>query len=199
MAFPTTSVLDTFDRADGGLGANWTTGFGDGAPSIISNVVGSGSAGWKGAWYTAASYGPDVEAFYTITASASTLSISVRGDGGGASWNGYVFNCSPVAGANNCTIYKVVAGAATALGANFTQAYTNGDGIGLSAVGTTITAYFSSGGGAYSSVTTRTDSTFSGSGNIGFEVFDAAVRINDFGGGTISAPASGATTMWLTA
>jgi hypothetical protein len=68
VPFPTTSVLDTFDRADGALGANWTTpALGDSfSPYIETNVLrypntGQASGCWNGV--SAA----DVEVFYTLT------------------------------------------------------------------------------------------------------------------------------------
>lgn len=43
---------DTFDRADGGLGGNWTTTTGESAPSILSNAVHGASNVVSGARYS---------------------------------------------------------------------------------------------------------------------------------------------------
>lgn len=50
-----TTATDNFNRANGGLGANWTTasGYLGTAPTITSNqVVGNASMTWQGAYYT---------------------------------------------------------------------------------------------------------------------------------------------------
>ena len=66
MTFPTTSVLDSFDRADGGLGSNWSTptfvtGF-----NISSNVAfGATTANIQ--YYNVATYGADFEIFADVS------------------------------------------------------------------------------------------------------------------------------------
>jgi hypothetical protein len=67
MVFPTTPVLDNFNRANGALGANWTSPFNFGvAAQIVSNAYsspnGSGDAAWAATVFAA---GP-VEAYATI-------------------------------------------------------------------------------------------------------------------------------------
>lgn len=52
-------ATDNFNRANGGLGANWTTNGGYTAPSIVSNAVPSVNAVDLGATYSAANAGQD--------------------------------------------------------------------------------------------------------------------------------------------
>jgi glucose/arabinose dehydrogenase len=64
--FPTTPVLDRFNRANGGLGPNWTDQLNQLA--IISNAVGQTSNTWNDAVWDSAAYGPTQEAYYTFNA-----------------------------------------------------------------------------------------------------------------------------------
>lgn len=64
--FPTTSVLDNFDRANGSIGSNWS-GF-PSAFSIVSNQLDVTAAGWDTyAIWSSNSFGADQEAFITFT------------------------------------------------------------------------------------------------------------------------------------
>jgi len=70
VAFPSTPILDNFNRADGALGANWTAPpqATDSTPEIFSNVVtGVGSLN-NSAYWNAATFGA-TEAFLTIPTS----------------------------------------------------------------------------------------------------------------------------------
>jgi len=54
------SVSDNFNRADGGLGGNWTTVSGTNAPQIVSNVLQTGTAGTlNAAFWSADAFGND--------------------------------------------------------------------------------------------------------------------------------------------
>ena len=62
MPFPTTSVLDNFNRADGGIGSNWTS------PSnsweVVSNKARQNSGEWV--YWNATNFGNDQEVFVTL-------------------------------------------------------------------------------------------------------------------------------------
>ena len=62
-AFPSTGVLDTFDRANGAIGANWSGQAG--GYSILSNQLDVGSGG--DVYWASASYGANQEAFVTYS------------------------------------------------------------------------------------------------------------------------------------
>src|SRR5262249_23047029 len=61
--FPTTGVLDTFNRADGGIGSDWVVS--PGGYSIASNQLHVGSGG--PIYWNPTSFGADQEAFVTLS------------------------------------------------------------------------------------------------------------------------------------
>ena len=80
---PTTPVLDNFNRANGGVGSNWSlirpTGFG--GMNVSGNAAVDASAS-SFAWdyWNAGSFGPDSEAYVTVAtyAAADTIRIGAR-------------------------------------------------------------------------------------------------------------------------
>lgn len=182
MAFPTTSVLDTFSGTLGG----WTTpAYGDVAFSIVSGQVTPSSNTWGGGVWTT-TVGPDCEVFVDIpTLGLSTKEISLRWRGDSASaYNGYSLRYT-VGGSPELTMFKSVAGAATGLG-NITQAMSAGDSLGVSMIDTAITVYYKASGGSWASIGSATDSTFTGSGYIGLEILGNLWKLDNFGGGTLN-------------
>lgn len=72
MAFPSTSVLDNFNRANGSLGGGWG---GDTAYySIASNQCNVDYAGWHPIAYATTEYGTDQEVYVTVATRAGTES-----------------------------------------------------------------------------------------------------------------------------
>jgi hypothetical protein len=107
---------DNFNRANGGLGANWTTTTSEVAPSIISNEC-DFSANDTGARYTAISWPNDQYAQVTIGSVVSP----VVGEGVGvacriasAAKTHYLIQGNT----NETRLYKVVSGAFTQLGSD---------------------------------------------------------------------------------
>ncbi len=190
MAFPTTSVLDTFTRADGTVGANYTddTGGTTDIMNIVSNQATSSPGNYKSALWTSP-FAADQEVFVTWTTVAGAF------DGGPqvylrwntASRNGYIFNVNNNTTPFVCSISSVAGGTPTQLGATFNQTFADGDKIGASVIGNTISAYIFT-GGAWSLLTTRTDSTYTGSGKIGFYSDYFGRTFDDFGGGAYVSP-----------
>ena len=67
-AFPATAVLDSFDRANGGLGASWSGS--SGGYSVAGNLLSVGSGGdvyWRGT-----AFGADQEVFITFSTLKAT-------------------------------------------------------------------------------------------------------------------------------
>jgi hypothetical protein len=199
VAFPTTPVLDNFNRANGVIGSDWLAAFGDTIPAINTNAAMGGGAGWFGAVWapsgSVASFGPDVEAYYTLTsADASSQTAMVLGrvanPTSGSTYNGY--GARIVAG--QLIIGKYTASVYTQLvaGASITPAA--GDKIGISCVGSTISLWYAPAGTwpgtANHSVT---DTSFTGAGAIAVDWNQTGANTNgmdDFGGGTIAAAAA---------
>ena len=68
-----TTVSDNFNRADGGLGGNWTTVAGTSAPKIVSNVLRAGTAGaLNSAYWSASTFGADQFAQASLPGSSGT-------------------------------------------------------------------------------------------------------------------------------
>ena len=80
--FPTTPVLDDFNRANGGLGANW--GDSDGDLSILNGQVSQNYQTWNDAIWQPDVFGPDQECFFTMSqisalATEHDLNLKVQG------------------------------------------------------------------------------------------------------------------------
>ena len=67
------TVSDNFERADGGLGSNWTTVSGTGAPQIVSNTLRVRTAGaLSSAYWSASTFGSDQFAQANLPGSSGT-------------------------------------------------------------------------------------------------------------------------------
>lgn len=192
MAFPTTGVLDNFNRADSAsLGASWAVFVsGDGRWGILSNEA-DGIAGWYGdAWGTALS-GPDQEAHAKIankgsTTAPSRVSLWVRvQETGTTTPDGYGVQFYNDAGTDVWEITRLDNNVGTTLGATFTQEVTNGDSFGLSVVGSTIRAYHKPAAGSWTELASRTDTTYTAGRTIAIEGNQTDWRLDDFGGGDV--------------
>jgi hypothetical protein len=132
-----TAAMDDFNRANGGLGANWAAVVGWNAPVIDTNKVrGVGGGVNQGAAYWAAnSFANDQYSEATLTdVTTSYAGLCVRMQPG---INGYTAN---IYAANSSSLYKWVNGVETFLG-DFNRAMTlvNGDVMRLEVVGATLT------------------------------------------------------------
>lgn len=194
-AFPTNSVLDNANRANEGPppSANWTDIYGASDVRVVSNALtpGLSSEYTSGYRWNAASFGPDVEVYYTITNKGSNGSsagrLFARIDSSGN--NGYSIQWDSFV--SQIKINKIDgAGSETQLGATISQSISSGDAIGMFVQGTTIELWYKLSGGSWTSLATRTDSTNSAAGYIGFDIYNPGVGTNpiidDFGGGTIA-------------
>lgn len=194
MAFPTTGLLDTFNRANGALGANWTKGIyatTDSGLTITTNVVLSDGAGGRAnahGFWNPGTFGPDSEATLdVVSASGTVVGLWVRLTGTTGSMNGYAWK-RDIGGATN-EMSRYDAGAQTVLGVSTNgSGFAAGDSWGLEIVGNALKAYRkpSAGSWALESGTSRTDSTYTGAGNIGVEVWGGGTSLDNFGGGTVT-------------
>lgn len=198
MAFPTTSVLDDFNRANSAsLGANWTNPVftGNPSPRIVSNAMGpagddSGTV-YCDAYWSASTFGPDSECWVTVSASNTNKGreIYVRLTGLDGSPSGYSAFAADISGtSNNWTLNRYDNGTFVQLGAAFTQSVAAGDSIGLEMIGSSLVFYYKAAAGSWASVTSRTDATYSGAGNIALALQQGSGtsnRFDDFGGGTV--------------
>lgn len=199
MAFPTTSVLDNFDRANstGLSNANWSTDYdaaGRAAHDIVSNTAEAPGGGFGSNWWNVATYGPDCEVYATLsvmpTTQAARIHLRLNGQGT-AGVTGYELECL----ADGTGFLKRIDGG------NFNTntvihdfdtltVWQVGDSMGLEAVGSTLTAYRKR-GGTWAVLDSAVDANHSGAGHIHMMTQNETVaRFDDFGGGTIVTTAS---------
>lgn len=188
MAFPTTSVLDDFNRANGALGSNWTTPTFASSFSISSNVVFGGSTG-NIQYYNVATYGPDFEIYVSVpNLPGSGQQCGIVGGalqpGSAITIDGYSVTYTHGA-PGTLAILRITDGAAAATVASSSQTLTAGDQIGLKRVGTTLTSYING-----TQIDTGTDSTHTGAGYLVMYSTNTTHSFDNFGGGTLSASAT---------
>lgn len=188
MPFPTTPILDDFNRADGAPGANWGAAIATYAlPNIASNQLDFPQYP-SGYWTT--SFAADQEAYVQNSGAATSISLLLR-------------LTNPNSGAETCyvvqggmgnanlaalSIDKKVGGTLTNLFfANAVMAATD-TWLGVSVIGTTMIVYGSSDGVTWNDRKTFVDSAVTGGGFVG--VYHAnnptASSIDNFGGGPAS-------------
>ena len=196
-AFPTTSVLDNFNRADENpLGnGNWSNPWYAGLNNlkILTNEVTSTGSGFGSAWWSASTFGPDSECFATIAGQPTlnqAFNVIVRSvNNNTASLDGYQAHFETGAVDDTVQIQRIDDTATTTLGATITQGFINGDAIGVEIIGSTLRAYRKPSGGSWAQIgTDRTDATYSAAGNIALGIGDnISGKADDFGGGTVIA------------
>jgi hypothetical protein len=205
VAFPASSVLDSFNRANGALGANWTNepfgpSNGSVAAAIASNAVQAGAGGYSAMYWSAATFDRSngIEVIVTIAAlpavNASNgvwldclqqpSSASNTADGYQAEVKFGATHALRLIRYTNVTTASVLV-ASTNLPANLVA----GDKIGMEVTAAGAINVYTFQSGAWTLRITATDTTFTGAGfSIGWESFDSAraIRIDDFGGGAIT-------------
>lgn len=185
-SFPSTSLIDDFNRADESpLASGWTlpVWIGGGNVRVLSNSVTyiTGDYG-DAAWNTAPAN--DQEAwitFSTLTATGSpSASVFARLTNiNGSTVRGY----EVAADVNAGTIeLKTMTPSFTTLdSASITLQ--QGDALGIRAVGTAITGWHKPSGGSWTQILSATDSSET-SGRIGFGIYQGTFAVDDFGGGS---------------
>jgi hypothetical protein len=198
--FPTTGILDNFNRADEGPppSASWDWPvLGVNGAGVISNRMG-GTAGTPGGrlayWKTP--FGPNCEVYFTVGVlppDGSDFDIMLRGQSFGAagventSADAYISEWAySAAGTDTLSVYRADNNVWTLLGAAI-----NAEGMavglkqGFEIIGTTMQNYWDTGSGWASVGTTRTDSTYQSAGFLAAGHGSTTARLDDVGGGTI--------------
>jgi hypothetical protein len=201
MAFPTTSVLDDFNRADGALGTNWSTLSGGAAGNVATNQWRSiaGGGGYSETWWNPASFTNTQEVFCTVTALAATgASNQVFLDifqgwstSSTAALSGYQLVYTRNTSNDQLQIFKYTNGAFAQLGTTTTLAarLVANDKLGFERTSGGVLTGYTNQSATWSSQVTTTDAAgfFSGgqAANLGIGAFDSAIawRLDDFGGG----------------
>jgi hypothetical protein len=181
--FPTTAVLDNFNRAGPDPGANWSSLFSSEPKFTLSGnqAVGPASSYAAAAW-NAASFGPNVEVYATMSSDVG-VNLFARISNPGGALSGYSVEFHPNLSA--VYIYRITNGAYSgALGGKITASFARGARVGMQVNGSTISAWINTGSG-WQNIGSRTDSTYSQAGYIGAELYGGTNRsFDDFGGGT---------------
>lgn len=191
MAFPTTSLLDAFNRADENpVNTNW----GDVHPAvsemrIVSNQLVGQVAGSFNCSHWETSFGADQEAWATLAAKWSSnnhqadLWVRTQNPPGG-DLDSYSLKVYDDGADEIITLWRQINTGDTLIG-SVVATITAGDGLGISAIGTTIRAYHKIGAGAWTEVLNVTDSVITGTGYLAVGASPAGTIVWDnFGGGT---------------
>lgn len=144
------SVTDNFNRADGGLGANWTTNGEDTPPQIASNQVQGAGSEYTGAYYTGVSWNAAHGSQILRANSSNFTAPSVRNvnAAGYGTWVAYF---------NHGGLQMSVAGSVSTLGSP--SAFASGDTAKLAVSGSVYTCSIN---GTPDPGGTFTDATLSG-------------------------------------
>lgn len=184
--FPTTSLLDSFTRANStGLGNNWTLV--SGQMNIVSNTampINGSNANDKYYWNPTV-FGANEEAYMTVA------NVGTNGDDAKiyarlnpATGNGYKLTAFP--NNNNIELFADTSGETTLL--NIAQTVNSGDSFGMSLVGSVINVYYKPSGGAWALLAITNDTSITTGGNLemGSDTGSGAtpsIAFTNFGGG----------------
>lgn len=181
MALP---ASDNYNRANGGLGANWTTPAGANAPTISGNQV-VGTGGDCFAYWSADAFTDDQYAEYTlpdVTHPDSGICARLQEDGSGG--KGYLY--SPSSGG----VWKLSGGfGGASLLATISTSPANGDALRIEVTGTsTVTIRIFKNAVQFGTDVTDASSPITG-GAGGIFVFGTTDPIDNFGAGNLGAAA----------
>lgn len=192
--FPTTPILDDFNRANEGPPmTGWTAYYSTGL-KVVSNQCAPNDNGGNAAYWTPAMGGSDVECYVTIAtmpANGGETAVLARLDpaGGGVNGDAYQVSHFPAAGTDSITIWRIDNSAYTSLG-SWSQELAAGDGIGIRCVGSTIEAWARI-SGVWTLIGSVTDATYSGASPTNRIALSnegngsSVARYDDFGGGVM--------------
>lgn len=156
--------------------ADWTSFVGT---LTSSSGQGAGTAATDNfAYLTGGSYGPDIHLGITIAADPGTGNgVLLAARLITPAFNGYTISLVKNAGTDTILLRRLDSGAPTSLG-SWSQEINVGDRIGISCVGSTITAYYDNGGG-WTVIGSATDATYSAAGTIGLDIVNTSARVDD--------------------
>lgn len=202
MAFPVTTLLDDFNRANEGPppSAAWTTGClgGSAGLKVVSNKCVANASEADGYWNAGVTSSADCEAYGTIDTILfnESLYLYLRlANIGSSTTDGYRVRCQFRITILDTRYFlqRLDNGVATNVkSSDVTAGAADGDSYGAELIGTTLTAYKKPAAGSWAAASSTTDSTYSAAGYIGggLSSTDAGSTLDDFSGG----PFAGGTT-----
>ncbi len=198
--FPTTGLLDQFNRADENplANGNWTGPFVTTAQQmkIVTNVAALAATSFNlnGSIWNTSTFGPNSECYFTLTTdddSSRTFFCILRGQDINALADGYLCEGDSGFGDDNFRLQRVDNAVRTQIGSTQAGEWASGDALGCEMTGNSLQGYRKPSGGSWATHgAAATDSTYTGANYIGFGAENTGFRFDDFGGGTISAGAA---------
>lgn len=202
MAFPTnTTVLDDFNRANGAIGANWTSnpfGFGSDAAIIEANEIRSpaGGTAWCEGYWNPETFGPDFEFYIHITTKPGNNEIIgvhyIHPTGiGGSGVDGFSSYLNVQSGNDLLSLQRITNQTWTDLGASpVSQEFTNGWWLGIERLnsagpGNPVVAGWYFNGTIWVQYASAEDPNHTGVGRLAFDIQGTTGRINEIRGGTV--------------
>ena len=187
MAFPTTGILDDFNRTNEGPppSADWVT-VDNGHKVVSSQLVPNSDAYSESYWNQ--SFGADMEAYVTIVTKESvgnSIVLQVRTQPAD-SYKSYYLLVNSLAGTDTILI-RYWNGSSGSTLATYNQEISAGDSVGISAIGSTITAWYKASGGSWTELGHVTNTSESRAGYIDIANDSVTPVFDNFGGGTANA------------
>jgi len=198
VAFPTTSVIDAFTRAnENPLFGNWTNaGAGVDQLKLVSNQVVPSTAGTYNSSTWVNSFGPDFEFYVDVVTAPGTngtylaIECAVVREDFDATADGFQVQSRNISGTHTMRLYSIANGSYTQLGSDTSVGGTP-QAIGISRSGTTVKAFVKV-GGSWAEKISVTDSNYQ------VPLYPALVTgaaddavLDNFGGGTVGAGPAG--------
>lgn len=183
MPFPTTGIIDNFNRADEGPppSSNWTD-LANGL-KVVSNQVDGTTDGVNWSCWNVATFGPDCEAYMTMTERTTEgVGLTIRGTTLNVSTiDGYLMHYND--GTGKLEVNRCDNGSFTRLGAQVNWIASAGDKLGAECIGSTLKTLIHD--GSWTEKVSRSDGTYGSAGYIGWRPLKTFAS-DDFSGGTIS-------------
>lgn len=204
-SFPTTSILDNFNRADvspmGGIWSDFWSG-GTVGCRIVSNVSVKETATPGDGCYVTNNFSDANQEIYATLPNATShtdtssynLVFCLHGGVGTSSVDGYGIRLNKVTGnTDTMNLARITNSSFTQLGATFSQEVTNGNKIGAERTGSDLNAWYDSGGG-WTNLFTRSDANYNcANSTLGIDTISLTYQTDDFGGGNIVTGGGGGT------
>ena len=178
------TISDNFDRADGGLGSNWTTATGTAAPAIVSNTLRPGTASkLNSAYWSASTFGNDQFAQASLPASSGTqvgpgIAVRLSSTKGYFLWYGNSSGTVSLWRMDSSTSWTQLKQSAALTVSPSSDVWK------IQAVGSTISGYQNG-----KLVVQATDTKIT-SGSPGVWLYYASNQIDNWSGGDVTAPAT---------
>jgi hypothetical protein len=191
MAAPSLGILQDFNGADGAI-SGWSRVTGVGNDMEIVGNQGGNAAGANAGGPTTPTYGPDFEWYFTVpvVSGFSVRLMAMHANRTSDNYDGYEVEFY----SSGIDLIRYDAGSYNALGTG-ALTWGNGDAIGLVKVGSTLEMWHKPNGGSWTLMDSATDTTYNTAFHFGVRVANGTARIDNAGGGTLSASGPNAATL----